>query len=40
MTSKQWRSDDQDVGGDKSVKDDSSKLSMDNKDKKVAWKQH
>ena len=32
MTSKQWRSDDQDVG------DDSGNLFIDNKDKKVAWK--
>ena len=40
MTSKQWRNDDQDVGGDKCVKDDSGNLSIDNKDKKVAWKQH
>ena len=38
--SKQLRSDNQDVVGDKYVKDDSCKLSIDNEAKKVAWKQH
>ena len=34
------RSDDQDVVGDKCVKDNSGNLSIDNEAKKVAWKQH
>ena len=38
--SKQLKSDNQDVGGDKCVKDDSGNLSIDNKINKVAWKQH
>ena len=38
--SEQLRSDNQDVVGDKCVKDDSGNLSIDNKAKKVAWKQH
>ena len=38
--SKQLRSDDQDVVGDKCVKDNSGNLSIDNEAKKVAWKQH
>ena len=38
--SKQLRSDNQDVVGDRCVKDDSDNLSIDNKAKKVAWKQH
>ena len=32
--------DNQDVVGDKCVKDDSGNLSFDNEAKKVAWKQH
>ena len=38
--SKQLKSDNQDVVGDKCVKDDSGNLSIDNKINKVAWKQH
>ena len=34
------RKDNQDVVGDKCVKDDSCNLSFDNEAKKVAWKQH
>ena len=37
---KQLRKDNQDVVGDKCVKDDSGNLSFDNEAKKVAWKQH
>ena len=37
---KQLKSDNQDVVGDKCVKDDTGNLSIDNKTKKVAWKQH
>ena len=37
---KQLRKDNQDVVGDKCVKDDSGNLSIDNEAKKVAWKQH
>ena len=37
---KQLRKDNQDVVGDKCVKDDTSNLSFDNEAKKVAWKQH
>ena len=37
---KQLRKDNQDVVGDKCVKDDSGDLSFDNEAKKVAWKQH
>ena len=37
---KQLRKDNQDVVGDKCVKDDSGYLSSDNEAKKVAWKQH
>ena len=36
--SKQLKSDNQDVVGDKCVKDDSGNLSIDNKINKVAWK--
>ena len=37
---KQLRKDNQDVVGDKCVKDDSGNLSFDNEAKKVVWKQH
>ena len=37
---KQLRKDNQDVVGDKCVKDDLGNLSFDNEAKKVAWKQH
>ena len=37
---KQMRSDNQDVVGDKRVKNDSGNLSIDNKAKKVAWEQY
>ena len=37
---KQLRKDNQDMVGDKCVKDDSRNLSFDNEAKKVAWKQH
>ena len=37
---KQLRKDNQDVVGDKCVKNDSGNLSFDNEAKKVAWKQH
>ena len=37
---KQLRKGNQDVVGDKCVKDDSGNLSFDNEAKKVAWKQH
>ena len=37
---KQLRKGNQDVVGDKCVKDDSGNLSLDNEAKKVAWKQH
>ena len=37
---KQLRKDNQDVVGDKCVKDDSGNLSFDNEAKKVAWKEH
>ena len=37
---KQLRKDNQDVVGEKCVKDDSGNLSFDNEAKKVAWKQH
>lgn len=37
---KQLNSDNQDVVGDKCVKDDTCNLSIDNKTQKVAWKQH
>ena len=37
---KQLRKDNQDVVGDKCVKDDSGNLSFDNEAKRVAWKQH
>ena len=37
---KQLRKDNQDVVGDKCVKDDSGNLSFHNEAKKVAWKQH
>ena len=38
--SKQLRSGNQEVVSDKYVKNDSGNLSIDNKAKKVAWKQH
>ena len=38
--SKLKRSDNQGVVGDKCVKEDSGNLFIDNKAKKVAWKQH
>ena len=37
---KQMRRENQDVVGDKCVKDDSGNLSLDDNSKKVAWKQH
>ena len=37
---KQLRKDNQDVVGDKCVKDDLGNLSFDNEAKKIAWKQH
>ena len=37
---KQLRKGNQDVVGDKCVKDDSGNLTFDNEAKKVAWKQH
>ena len=37
---KQLRKDNQDLVGEKCVKDDSGNLSFDNEAKKVAWKQH
>ena len=37
---KQMRRDNQDVIGEKCVKDDSGNLSLDDEAKKVAWKQH
>ena len=37
---KKMRKDNQDITGEKCIKDDSDKLSMDDQAKKVAWKQH